>query len=91
MEIKTLAGIDYKSILSAFNNSFSDYFIPFQLTEEQLRLKMLADKTDLNLSVGVFEKGQLMAFILHGFDSINNENLVYNGGTELFHIKEDLG
>jgi len=91
MEIKTLAGIDHKDILNAFNNSFSDYFIPFKLTEEQLKSKMLADKTDLNLSVGVFEKGKLIAFILHGFDSVNNENVVYNGGTGVIPQKRGFG
>jgi len=36
MEIKTLEDIDKKDILNVFNESFSDYFIPFKLSEEQL-------------------------------------------------------
>ena len=91
MEIKTLAGIDKKRILKVFNDSFSDYFIPFELTEEQLTAKMLADKTDLNLSVGVFDKGELIAFILHGFDIINSQKVVYNGGTGVIPQKRGLG
>ena len=91
MEIKTLRGTDNKEILTAFNDSFSDYFIPFKLTEEQLALKMLADKTDLNLSVGVFENGKLIAFILHGFDCIENQKIVYNGGTGVIPEKRGSG
>ena len=91
MEIKTLKGIETNEILNAFNESFSDYFIPFRLTEEQLVSKMLADKVDLNLSVGVFEKRNLIAFILHGFDNINNEKIIYNGGTGVIPKKRGSG
>ncbi|UOY07641.1 GNAT family N-acetyltransferase [Muricauda sp. SCSIO 64092] len=91
MEIKTLSGTDNKEILKAFNDSFSDYFIPFKLTEEQLASKMLADKTDLGLSVGAFENGKLIAFVLHGFDIITNQKVVYNGGTGVIPEKRGAG
>ena len=91
MEIKTLEGINKLDILKVFNKSFSDYFIPFKLSEEQLTSKMLADKTDLNLSVGVFENENLIAFILHGFDKINNEKVIYNGGTGVIPEKRGSG
>lgn len=91
MEIKSLKGTSRKDILNAFNKSFSDYFVPFKLNEEQLASKMIADKTDLELSVGVFENQKLIAFILHGFDIINNENVVYNGGTGVIPKKRGLG
>ena len=41
MEIKTLEGVDIKEIVKVFNGSFSDYFVPFKLTQEQLTSKML--------------------------------------------------
>jgi len=91
MEINTLKGIETKDILNVFNESFSDYFIPFQLTEKQLDSKMLADKVNLNLSVGVFENGKLIAFILNGFDKINNEKIIYNGGTGVIPKKRGSG
>ncbi|MEB2777346.1 hypothetical protein SYJ56_18675 [Algoriphagus sp. D3-2-R+10] len=75
MKLKTLERIDKKSILNAFNESFYDYFLPFKLTEEQLTSKMIVDKIDLNLSAGAFENGRLIAFILHGFDNINNQKI----------------
>lgn len=91
MEIKTLEETDLAQILTVFNTSFSDYFIPFKLTKEQLVAKMTADKTDLTVSVGVFEKGNLVAFILHGFDTINNQKVLYNGGTGVIPKKRGLG
>ena len=91
MKFNTLNRIETKDILNVFNESFSDYFIPFHLTEEQLESKMLADKVNLDLSVGVFEKGNLIAFILHGFDKIKNEKIVYNGGTGVIPKKRGSG
>ncbi|SIS47111.1 Acetyltransferase (GNAT) domain-containing protein [Zobellia uliginosa] len=91
MEIKTLEGVDKKSILQAFNHAFSDYFISFKLTEEQLSAKMLADKIDLDLSVGVFDNGKLIALILHGYDSIDHKKIVYNGGTGVIPEKRGSG
>lgn len=81
MKIRSLKGIDTKDIAEVFNTSFADYFIPFKLTEEQIISKMWADKIDLRLSVGAFKNGKLVAFILHGFDTIGSEKVVYNAGT----------
>lgn len=91
MEIKRLEGVAIKDLLKAFNESFSDYFTPFQLSAAQLSSKMLADKIDLNLSVGVFENENLIAFILHGYASINNEKTGYNGGTGVLPEKRGAG
>ncbi len=91
MEIKTLEGIDELEILDAFNESFSDYFIPFKLSEEQLLHKMKADKTDLSLSVGAFEDERLTGFILHGIDEVGNEKWGYNGGTGVIPERRGFG
>ena len=91
MEIKTLNGVSSKAITDVFNLSFSDYFIPFKLTEKQMIDKMEADKTYLDLSVGVFENGALIGFILHAKDNINGKNLVYNGGTGVVPTKRGCG
>ena len=81
MEIRSLIGITSGEILETFNRAFSDYFVPLQLSLDQLESKMKADKTNLDLSVGAFAQGKLVAFMLHGFDTIDGRNLVYNGGT----------
>ena len=91
MEIKTLQGTDLSEILSAFNEAFFDYFVPLQLTKEQLLAKMKTDKTDLSLSVGAFDEHKLVGFILHGYDTINNRRLIYNGGTGVIPNKRGSG
>lgn len=81
MEIKNLEGVSTTQIHEAFNLAFSDYFVPLQLSLEQLESKMKADKTRLELSVGAFDQGRLVGYMLHGFDTIDGKKKVYNGGT----------
>ena len=77
MKIKTLERTSTKEIVKAFNESFADYFTPVQLSEQQLISKMAADKTELSLSVGVFDSEKLVGFILHGFDVVDNLKMIY--------------
>lgn len=91
MKIKNLENINSKDILNVFNDSFADYFVPFKLTENELLSKMTSDKTSLELSVGVFERKKLIAFILHGLGTINNQKVVYNGGTGVIPQKRGRG
>ena len=81
MEIKTLSDCNLDELLGVFNESFSDYFVPLQLTKDQLINKVKADLVDFNYSVGAFVNHKLVGFILHGFDIINGQKVIYNAGT----------
>lgn len=81
MEFKTLSNTSIEDILEVFNLSFSDYIVPFHLSKEQLEAKIIAEKLDLNLSVGAFENGRLAGFILQAEKVENGEKIIYNGGT----------
>lgn len=81
MEFKTLANTSIDEILSVFNHSFSDYIVPFHLTKEVLISKIAAEKLDMNISVGAFEEGRLVSFILQAEKIENGEKTIYNGGT----------
>lgn len=79
--LRTLENISTEKLLEVFNLSFSDYIVPFCLTKEQLEDKIQSDSIKLEFSVGAFEDNQLIAFILHGYDTIDNLKIVYNAGT----------
>ncbi|WP_160135992.1 GNAT family N-acetyltransferase [Chryseobacterium sp. c4a] len=81
MEFKTLANIDIEELLFVFNLSFSDYIVPFHLTKEVLIAKIAAEKLDLNISVGAFEDGKLISFILQSEKQEDGQKVIYNGGT----------
>ncbi len=91
MEFKTLSGIQPKEVLQTFNLAFSDYFVPLQLSEAQFTSKLIADKTDFSLSVGAFENGALVGFVLHGIDTVNDQRVGYNGGTGVIPKKRGFG
>lgn len=81
MEMRTLADCSMEELLSAFNQSFSDYFVPLQLTPEQLENKLRSENVDLAFSTGAFEHNKLCGFILHASDIIDDRRVVYNAGT----------
>ncbi|AZA53893.1 GNAT family N-acetyltransferase [Chryseobacterium sp. G0201] len=85
--LKTLENIPTEKLLEVFNLSFSDYVVPFCLTKEQLEDKIKSNSIKLEFSVGAFEDNQLIAFILHGYDIINNLKIVYNAGTGVIPAK----
>lgn len=81
MEFSTLEGIEHEYIRSVFNRSFSDYSIPFQLSQKQFNDRFHAYNFELNFSVGAFYNNELVGFILHGVERRENSIKLYNGGT----------
>ncbi len=81
MEIKTLEGIPIAILADTFNEAFSDYKIRFNVTEDFFRKKFEAESIKQKLSVGAFDGGRLVGFILHGVDEIDGVKSVFNGGT----------
>lgn len=78
---RSLAYTDIETLLNCFNESFKNYYVPLQLIKEQLVGKLYAEAIDMKLSFGAFEDDNLVAFILHGIDSMDDKRVAYNGGT----------
>lgn len=85
--LQTLENLPIEKLLEVFNLSFSDYLVPLRLTQEQLEDKIKNDSIKLEFSVGAFEDNQLVAFIVHGYDVIDNLKIVYNAGTGVIPTK----
>lgn len=81
MTFQTLQEVNTTTILDKFNEAFSDYIVPLKLSLEQLEGKMKSENIKRELSVGAFENGQLVGYILHGQGIINGQLYAYNGGT----------
>lgn len=81
MEFRTLTNVSVDEILEVFNLSFSDYIVPFHLTKEMLTSKIAAEKLDMDISVGGFEDGKLVSFILQSEKIEDGQKIIYNGGT----------
>lgn len=81
MTVHTLETFSIQDITSVFNEAFSDYIIPFQLTQMNLLDKIKSENIFLDYSIGISVNDQLVAFILTGIDSKDNAMLSYNAGT----------
>lgn len=81
MNISNLQNVLLPELVAVFNQSFADYSIKIEMADELLTSKMRSENIKLKYSVGVFEKGALVAFILHGVDENGGCKTVYNGGT----------
>lgn len=81
IQYKTLENCPTEKILDCFNEAFSAYIIPLQLTSEQFAWKLKSENFNPSLSVGAFDGDKLVGFILHCTDSKFEPHKVYNGGT----------
>ncbi len=79
---RTLNKKDIPDMHNAFNQAFSDYLIPMEITENSFRRKII-QKTNIQFkySVGAFDKDRLAGFIFNTIGNYENKKSAYNGGT----------
>lgn len=81
MNFRSLHDVPVSTLAATFNRAFSDYVVPFHLTETQLQNKLISDGVRPDLSAGAFEQDELVGFILHGYDVVDGAPVAYNAGT----------
>lgn len=81
LNLKPLVGIDIATLLETFNEAFSDYIVPMQLTHKQLADKIRKENVYLEMSVGAFDNEKLIGFILHGLETRQGKTVAYNAAT----------
>ncbi len=81
MQFTPLSAIPLDEILSCFNASFANYFVPINMTAEVFEFRKKATRVDLDQSVGVIDNGELVGFILIGVDQWNGKKTAHNSGT----------
>jgi len=69
------------SLYDTFIEAFSDYVVPFALTETQFRNHINLTAVDLNRTVGYMDENKLVGFSLNGFGEWNGLPTVYDAGT----------
>lgn len=78
---KSLKDVSFADMKDCFHLAFSDYAIPLQLTEEQLRAHLLASGAEKALSYGAFSENKMVGFILNSCGIYNGEQAVFDVGT----------
>ena len=86
IEIKTLADTPFNLIHRTFSDAFSDYSVPFNLTEEELKYMFERRGYDLSLSFGAFHDQKLVGITINGIGDWKGKLTAYDSGTGV--IKE---
>jgi ribosomal protein S18 acetylase RimI-like enzyme len=71
----------FQSLYDAFIEAFSDYVVPFALTEIQFKNHIILNGVDLQRTVGCLIGEQLIGFSLNGFGDWHGRSTVYDAGT----------
>jgi ribosomal protein S18 acetylase RimI-like enzyme len=75
-------GLDhFASLYETFTAAFSDYVVPFALTEAQLRNHIILTAVDLDRTVGCFDGERLIGFSMNGFGTWQGRQTVYDACT----------
>ncbi|MEM7104207.1 MAG: GNAT family N-acetyltransferase [Bacteroidota bacterium] len=81
MELTTLEQFSIESLTNCFNEAFSDYFIKFVATPQQLADRWHRGRVDFSLSGGAVANGNLQGIIMSGVDAWNGQLTTYNAAT----------
>lgn len=79
MEIKSLSGIDFETIVEGFGEAFADYEL--QLTAAQLHTMLTRRGFNPELSFAAFEGEKIVSFTLNGIGNFNGTATAYDTGT----------
>lgn len=77
MEIRSLVGVGWDALASAFNAAFSDYAVAMAMTPEALANMQLRRGYVAEASFGAYDGAQLIGFVL----TCRDGDRIYNSGT----------
>ncbi|MEK5397202.1 GNAT family N-acetyltransferase [Paenibacillus sp. FSL K6-2859] len=81
MLIKNVEDIELQEFTTCFNEAFSDYVIPFQVSAQHLADKFAGAGVNYQMSFGAFDQDKQVAFVMHGIGERNGERTAFNTGT----------
>lgn len=80
--ISNLQGQNFASFYGTYLHSFSDYPVPYHISEEQLKTSLEQVAYDPSLSFGAFENNdRMVGYWLSGYGKVHNEKIGYGAGT----------
>jgi ribosomal protein S18 acetylase RimI-like enzyme len=80
-ECRFLSKDRFDALYETFTAAFSDYVVPFALTEAQFRNHLNLNAVELDRTAGCFDGDRLVGFSLNGFGKWNGKSTVYDAGT----------
>lgn len=80
-QLITLGNTPISQLTQAFNAAFTGYYVPINFTEEGMLERIKRARANLDLSVGVMVREELVAFMLTGIGDQGDLSTAYNAGT----------
>lgn len=81
MRIGTLAGTELPYVIDVFLRAFEGYFVPLPTDPAYWEDRFRSARVDLSGSFGAFDGDELVAFVIHGFGTLNGHVTAFNTGT----------
>lgn len=81
MEYKNLQNIQIEKLHKTFLDAFSDYTVNMDLSVDKFNSNLKRKGFSPEISIGAFENGNLVGFILNGLRNINGKLIAYDIGT----------
>lgn len=81
MNFDTLTKLSAEKLTALFNQAFAEYFVKIEFTPEILAEKIASEDICSGLSVGLFDNGKPVGFMLHGVRERAGKKVAYNAGT----------
>lgn len=92
ISISNLRGCNFSSLYKSYTAAFSDYFVPYHISEEQLKVGLQQVDYDPTLSFGAFEKsGRMIGFWLSACEQTSAERKGYGVGTGIIRRRRRGG
>lgn len=90
-QCRFLSENDLERLHNTFNEAFSDYVLPSELTSTQFRHHLDVNAVDICRSVGCFDGDEMIGFSLNGFGVWNGLSTVYDAGTGVIPARRRQG
>ncbi|MDC6363622.1 MULTISPECIES: GNAT family N-acetyltransferase [Flavobacteriaceae] len=81
MKVRNLGHINFSVVMDCFHKSFENYFVKMPTDHDYYKERWKMANVDFALSYGMFDKDELVGFLLNAVDIRNNELLAFNTGT----------
>jgi ribosomal protein S18 acetylase RimI-like enzyme len=81
IDYRYLSEADFSATHQTCLASYSDYFFPVEISEEQFDNHIRQNAVDLARSIGAFIDGKMVGYTLCGFGKWNGKNTTYISGT----------
>ena len=81
MIVKNLSQTSFDTVIDCFLKAFENYFVLLPKDPQYYKTRWEIAKVDFRFSYSMFDKNQLIGFIIHAVDNRQGQQIAFNTGT----------